>query len=396
MKSTIVLTFSGLIAAAYATDNFQLAPRETDAAKKHQIPLPPPAPTAAPIFRPREIPALFKRQDTTEEQDEETCGLYSNGEAHVCAATSACSSSGDYFGCCDGASCPISTACLDSDASECVAGTEGLQTLCCTFDVELPYCVTIISTNDAGSYTDLRCGDIQYASEVQTITALEDLDSTATAIQTNDPEISDAPEEDTTGTDTADATTEADSGSTDDSNADTGGDNNSNNNDDGGASSSKSNTGAIVGGVIGGIAVLGLLGLGFFFLRKKMNKNSKPDHGGNGASSSYQQAPQSDMGQTYDGSSPSGQYLPTPHQQYQQPGGQQGYSPYANTVSPAGYAPTTAAPSPQTTLANANSAGTHQSFYGGVGVGQDGLKENYVAVAEVDGTSTNKTRVELA
>ncbi|KAL0942701.1 uncharacterized protein CTRU02_200587 [Colletotrichum truncatum] len=90
-----------------------------------------------------------------------TCGYYEfNSEPYDCYTNQACVTSGSYFACTGGSS-PY-TSCLDGFNSICSRSIEGLGTLCCNFNTDYPLCVTAlkpVSFGNIATITGFRCGN---------------------------------------------------------------------------------------------------------------------------------------------------------------------------------------------------------------------------------------------
>ncbi|KAK2037937.1 hypothetical protein LZ31DRAFT_546565 [Colletotrichum somersetense] len=205
----------------------------------------PTAPTAPP--NPRFAAMALKRQVNSK-----TCGYFEiNSEAFACGTSRSCVTTNGYFGCAAG-SLP-STTCLDGFDEICSTSGQGPRTLCCT-NTKFPLCVTALKTSAGGSdatITAYRCGNNRLEGfQLLLETRAQSTSVPATTASTSASAL---------GSSAAATTTAKDLTS-----------------DDGVAHSASPgpNVGAIVGGVIGGLAVIGLTVFGIFwmFLRSRRER----------------------------------------------------------------------------------------------------------------------------
>lgn len=195
---------------------------------------------------------------------------------YKCDAGLNCAVSGSIFGCCRGANCGATssnffTTCLDYSEPACVSTLQGYFTLCCT-SINWPYCYTGVSSYQGRSVTHYGCGNNvftgyqpivgtpRYASEIST-TPSYTISVVTTPARPSTPS---AP-----------------------------------------GNGGSAPVGAIVGGVIGGLAVISLTVFLIFWFAIK-NKNSAAPPPMPGPQMAYAGAP----GQPYDPNAPqNGQML---------------------------------------------------------------------------------------
>ncbi|KAK1761429.1 hypothetical protein QBC47DRAFT_28699 [Echria macrotheca] len=248
-------------------------PKATEAAK---IPLDATSP------RPTTPPSLheFLRRDSSNEQTvliapDNTCGYVSGqaGAAYTCVEKNALcvfvtisegGRSAGAAGCCNTQECGFRLACLDynqiSSSSQCDSNcmTDTFTEKCTARAA--PYCNTIAFP---GGVTDYFCNSLSMSTAQHAETTFSGQTGrtlTQTVIADTRSLMSTPPS--TTAatsstTQTSAPTTSAPAAA---------------------AAASATPVGAIVGGVVGGVAVVGLLGLGFWFI-KRQDRKSKPDGG---------------------------------------------------------------------------------------------------------------------
>ncbi|ORY54945.1 uncharacterized protein BCR38DRAFT_145028 [Pseudomassariella vexata] len=239
-----------------------LFPRQTSPAERFGQALAPssPAVTAAPqLRRARTDPDLLFARDV----GTDTCGYISGTGTWyplTCGADYTCTNSGDYRGCCQGATCSSSTnyytSCLDATAPACSASV-GPNTLCCTFETSYPYCLTYLWSTTASP------GDVftQYNCDQSTFSGGYFLQAEKPSITSASTSTSDDDDDTTIPSETA--TSSGSAALIPTSNPQTS------------DSSRGASIGTIVGGIVGGVAVLGLLVLlAFFLIRKKKSSNT--------------------------------------------------------------------------------------------------------------------------
>ncbi|OBR07251.1 hypothetical protein CH63R_08772 [Colletotrichum higginsianum IMI 349063] len=219
-----------------------------DVGKWHITPTPPPNPRFAAM--------AIKRQEGGP-----TCGYYEyNSEAFDCYTDQACVTKDGYFGCTAGSQ-PF-TACLDAFNSLCSQTAQGLGTLCCNFNTDFPLCVTalkpITDNSLSTTITGFRCGN----NRAKGIKLVLETKGQPTTPQT----ATSAP----TSTLSSDSTTTTPTSTTQNVPAKT---------TTMGPSpvpSSATPVGAIVGGVIGGLAVIGftMLGIAWIWVRNRRERGS--------------------------------------------------------------------------------------------------------------------------
>ncbi|RGP65307.1 hypothetical protein FLONG3_9283 [Fusarium longipes] len=171
--------------------------------------------------------------------------------------------SNGWIGCCEtGRACKsVKTTCVPyTESASVCAFLEDFHTLCC--DATAKYCHTWVGTTSGDPYTILACDTTSGSSALLFSDPLATGDSKtsqsdASATEDASSATNDSP---TTITETAAAATD------------------SNKSDDG----NSTNVGAIAGGVVGGVAALGLVGLaGFLLFRRRKKTNTADAAGGN-------------------------------------------------------------------------------------------------------------------
>ncbi|KAH6960965.1 hypothetical protein DER45DRAFT_179899 [Fusarium avenaceum] len=246
------------------------------------------------------------------------CGFGTSGNSFTCinSASAVCNYSKGYVGCCEtGRSCnSIKTTCVDYASSASICNfLEDFHTICCSSAA--PACFTYVGTSDGDAFTLFDCSARKGTASLLFSDPLAETSTTS------------ADETSTTGdassTDDASSTTDsaAASSSTD-----------ANKDDNGGGSST--NVGAIAGGVVGGVAALGLIGLAAFLLfrrRKKTTPAATPLAGDAAQNqppmAQNPQHPQSPGGNSFVPSSPSNAAYPSGVPSNFQNNYQQGYDP---------------------------------------------------------------------
>ncbi|KAJ0158572.1 hypothetical protein CTA2_11305 [Colletotrichum tanaceti] len=190
-----------------------------------------------------------------------TCGYYEyNSEAFDCYTDQACVTKDGYFGCTAGSQ-PF-MACLDAFNSLCSQTTQGLGTLCCNFNTDFPLCVTavkpITDNSPATTITGFRCGNNRAKGSKLVLETKGK--PTAPRTTTSDP----------VSAVSSDPTTPASASTTQNIPAKT------TTKDPSPVPSSATPVGAIVGGVIGGLAVIGFtaLGIAWIWVRNRQEKRS--------------------------------------------------------------------------------------------------------------------------
>lgn len=227
-----------------------------------------PRPTRSPQVDRNE---LLRRADSSIGTN--TCGfLTDNHSAFPCPEGQTCTNLGSYRGCCRGGDCTtssFSSVCLDATAEACSSYTAG--TMCCTADSEHTSCVTYLwattaTPNQVFSLfvcdTDSWAGQQILDSEPGPVTTTSDEPTTTGPTSSKETSNSPVP--------TAPS-----------------GDKNDNNKDDGG---NKSNVGPIVGGVVGGVALVGiiaLVGVWIVLRNRKKEKALASNSSSNNANNSY-------------------------------------------------------------------------------------------------------------
>ncbi|WQF88434.1 hypothetical protein CDEST_13448 [Colletotrichum destructivum] len=212
------------------------------------------APTSPP--NPRLAAMAIKRQEGGP-----TCGYYEyNSEAFDCYTDQACVTKDGYFGCTAGSQ-PF-TACLDAFNSLCSQTAQGLGTLCCNFNTDFPLCVTalkpITDNSLATTITGFRCGNNRAKGSKLVL----ETKGQPTTPQTTTSTSASALSSDSTTTATASTTQNIPAKTT--------------TMDPSPVPSSATPVGAIVGGVIGGLAVIGftMLGVAWIWVRNRRERSS--------------------------------------------------------------------------------------------------------------------------
>ncbi|KAF7939703.1 hypothetical protein BELL_1014g00020 [Botrytis elliptica] len=244
-----------------------------------------PSPTAAPNNA-LKVLDLLKRQTTANN----TCGYYNGiqSEPYTCSGAGYCAhNSYSAVGCCTGDinSCDIFTACIDYSSSSALCALADGLTGCCN-DSDFPYCATFLWNNPQRSMyrcvtspafylmSDYPITGTASTTVVSSVTLSRSVASVASSIQSGDDaqDISSASRSSVTSASARGSVTSAGSRSS--------------------ASSSSLATpfatttahkksgvplGAIIGGAVGGVAVIALLIFAIvFFVRKKKSNRSQP------------------------------------------------------------------------------------------------------------------------
>lgn len=193
-----------------------------------------------------------------------TCGYVSGytGDPLYCATTDVCVYNSDdfYIGCCPSTSteCPIPTTCYDLSQSQSYASANDVYALYCA-NATLPNCIQYIYLDHLFTgYSGWGCGiaaatdDVYYsATTVTEAGSSSPISSSVTASSSS------------AGGTTSSASTTSSSSSAAATTSSGGG---------GSKKSSSSNVGPIVGGVVGGVAVIGLIALGVFYIYRRGQK----------------------------------------------------------------------------------------------------------------------------
>jgi hypothetical protein len=225
---------------------------------------------------PRVLTARPAARGLLEKRDTNTCG-YVDGNSrsnYVCANSEAqClyNTEASAVGCCLTTDCLIYTACLPFASSDATRASDfdAERTRICS-DSDLPACAVFSYADPSGSlsgFTIPTCDTAETtytmyftptggSSSTRETSATEDSESSTEAAAEPSSEPS-TPSEDDDGNQSP-AETSATAGSDPETSAEV----------------SSTPVGPIVGGVIGGVAALGLLGLGIFFLVRRKNKNT--------------------------------------------------------------------------------------------------------------------------
>ncbi|KAL6892274.1 hypothetical protein GGI43DRAFT_386771 [Trichoderma evansii] len=280
-KSTSVYAaFAALLAAVDARNLNQ--PRAT-AASGFDVGGFSPMPTSPPDFPFHQ--ALQRRVASSSSPEvvyvapDATCGFISGlaGAGYTCGVGATCvfftaSQAPGHVACCNSNECNARNVCIDYNQyfsqSKCDNGCAvDTFTLKCT-STEAPYCNTI---SFPGDIMDVFCNNVNITGVQAALTTYRGessrtfspitLTGNTPASTTSDASTSASPSS------SSSSSTSGSGGSGSSGDNGNSGDNNGGSNNGGG---SKSNTGAIVGGVVGGVGGLALIGLAvFFFLRRK-------------------------------------------------------------------------------------------------------------------------------
>ncbi|KAK3331835.1 hypothetical protein B0T19DRAFT_397660 [Cercophora scortea] len=201
----------------------------------------------------------LKRDNSQGTVGSNTCGFFTGEGINpmTCDAGTTCTNIGDYRDCCVDSECTtssFSSVCLDYDNPKCSTYSEG--TICCPNDDKSRYCVTYFWATTAtpnAIFTLYNCEEKAYAGK-----AILDAEPPLDTATTSELSSATSTSSETSTTPTASATPVAAS------------------------SSSSAPVGPIVGGVVGGLAVIGIVALGGFYLhllnrRKNAAALEKPE-----------------------------------------------------------------------------------------------------------------------
>ncbi|KXJ95102.1 hypothetical protein Micbo1qcDRAFT_156911 [Microdochium bolleyi] len=224
-----------------------------------------PQPTSPPPRRYGAVPALDARATGPN-----ICGYISGTDSYyplTCLAGNTCTNFGTYRGCCFGTACTQSTQfyteCHDATEAVCSASV-GPQTLCCTYTTSYPYCITHLWTTTASPgklYTQLNCDQQKFSG--QYILAASPPTTTTESLASP-----------SSSTRSIKASASTSSAPTVPDNSVAGGGQNAQSN--GGNNSSGAPVEAIVGGVIGGVAVLAIIGFAVWYLIRRRTNRAAP------------------------------------------------------------------------------------------------------------------------
>jgi hypothetical protein len=223
--------------------------------------VPPPIITAAPDLKSHHRLALRQEE---EEVTMNYCAVVNMQDGNITATCGGdCITSGDYFGC-EAYNMPtFVTECLDSTHSSCAqlatqtdAGDWDAATWCCTQSA-WPNCATISKDTEDGMLTQFECFyALSGAYSGWDYTSLSSVSAAAEAAAS------------TTLSSAGESTT------TDANGAEESGTDGEDEEQDGGSPRASDHTGAIVGGTVGGVALISILGFAFWFVRFKGRKNA--------------------------------------------------------------------------------------------------------------------------
>ncbi|TDZ26022.1 hypothetical protein Cob_v000049 [Colletotrichum orbiculare MAFF 240422] len=244
-------------------------PHGQDVTSSAKTLLPPPetgkrraAPTPPPNVR-------FATIDLKRQAAGPTCGYYEYSiQPYECYSNQKCATSGRYFGCTAG-STPYTT-CLDGFDSVCAQSRQGPGTLCCNFKTNLPLCVTALKplpSRSISTITAFRCGN-NYANGRKMLLETDGPDITAYSVPDAPPPSSEASSSSPPSTVTVSVPMTTMMAAVP------------------GSASSESPTevGAIIGGVIGAIAAVGLVIIALFWIWVRSRSSPKEDTPSNGNS----------------------------------------------------------------------------------------------------------------
>ncbi|KAK1254398.1 hypothetical protein MKX08_008393 [Trichoderma sp. CBMAI-0020] len=273
-----------------------------------------------------------------------TCGYISGlaGAGYTCGVGATCvfftaSQAPGHVACCNSIECNARNVCIDYNEyfsqSKCNDGCAvDTFTLKCT-STDAPYCNTI---SFQGDIMDVFCNNVNITGIQTALTTYRGESSrTFRPLTLTDNEATTTSDDSTSTSPTPSSSSASGTGG-----GGSGGDNNgsSGDNDNGSKNSggSKSNTGAIVGGVVGGVGGLALIGLAvFFFLRRRNSAAAGHEPVSQNApppvvypAPGMQQGPQTYYDPKY--AATTGQQPYPPNQEY----GQQGFYPPQPSVSP--------------------------------------------------------------
>ncbi|KAK6078003.1 hypothetical protein SCUP234_06377 [Seiridium cupressi] len=204
-----------------------------------------------------------------------TCGYVSGlfGAAYTCGDTSGycafiTTASLGVVACCDDSSCDFRTDCRDKVQvadGDCDNGCmNDIYTAKCT-DSDLPYCGTILFSN---SITDYFCQSLSYSTAMDALTTyIGETDGRSyseVVITLTSDGITTKTSSNSGSTTKSGSITSSAAGSSSSSGSNSGGS---------GGGGSSTNIGAIVGGVVGGVAVLALVAFGIWFMVRRSKKN---------------------------------------------------------------------------------------------------------------------------
>ncbi|PON20923.1 hypothetical protein TGAM01_v210208 [Trichoderma gamsii] len=346
--TSVYAAFAALLAAVDARNLHQ--PRAT-AASGFDFGGFSPKPTSAPDFPFHQ--ALQRRAGSSSSPTvvyvapDATCGFISGlpGAGYTCGVGATCvfftasqsSQAPGRVACCNSNECNARNVCIDYNGyfsqSKCDNGCAvDTFTLKCT-STEAPYCNTI---SFPGDIMDVFCNNVNITGIQAALTTYRGESSrTFRPLTLTDNEATTTSDDSTSTSPTPSSSPSASGtggGSNGDDNNGSSGDNDNGSKNGGG---SKSNTGAIVGGVVGGVGGLALIGLAvFFFLRRRNSAAAGHEPVSQNApppvvypAPGMQQNPQA----YYDpNAAATGQQPYPPNQQY----GQQGFYPPHPSVSP--------------------------------------------------------------
>ncbi|KAH7321049.1 hypothetical protein B0I35DRAFT_477572 [Stachybotrys elegans] len=309
-----------------------------------------PRPTSPPA-----VHELLRRQNGRSSDEtilvapDATCGFISNRVGvpyfcfndYTCVFVTSTAQRPGAVACCNSDACYSRASCVGYDefysSSACDDGCAlDIYTLKCTSSAA-PFCNTV---SFSGGVIDYWCNTLNISTIQAAVTELSGgparsfsaVTLTDSSLQTSMTDTSSPPPGPTAPSDNEDNSNGNGNNQGNNGNNSSGNNNNGNNsNNDGGSSTP---VGAIVGGVVGGVAAIGLVGLAvFFFLR---NKDKKKAHGSQQPQDASHQPPMGQQGApawAAGGYDPKQQSPGNPQSYPHSPGGYQSYTP----VGPDGY-----------------------------------------------------------
>lgn len=150
---------------------------------------------------------------------------------------------------------------MDATASACSAATVGDNTLCCTYSSLYPYCITYLWSTPAlpgSAFTEYNCDASRFSGVYFLSADMPSITSTSTSTTSSRASSSQSSQTSTTSSAGSTSSSAAPTPTPD-------------------SSSSSTPIGAIVGGAVGGVAVLALIGFLVWFLVRRNKKADVPD-----------------------------------------------------------------------------------------------------------------------
>ncbi|KAH6880090.1 hypothetical protein B0T10DRAFT_147576 [Thelonectria olida] len=189
-----------------------------------------------------------------------TCGYYSWTDSvwpWACESATTCKTIGGHFGCHG----TVFTTCYPKTDFRCTAGASiGVRELCCTYDSIYPACVSGIKSDDGQELTAYNCGNDAISGELSIYTTKPNFETTSTT----ESETTETAESESSLTEASLTTLSTHSTSTS-----TGGDSVAQTDEPSDKGGSDTPIGPIVGGVVGGVALIALVVLAIWLIRRK-------------------------------------------------------------------------------------------------------------------------------